>query len=442
MLLNSRLASAALSASLLALTCPAAADPASYCPADGICYQVGVPEGSAAASSGNIYLQLRAPTSYAWVALGTGTSMTGSNMFVLYADGAGNVTVSPRSGSGHVPPAYNADADLELLAGSGVDADAGTMTANVRCGNCESWSGGEMSLSSTSTDWIAAWQAGDPLDSADADATIERHDAHAGFTFDLSQAQVSSDANPYLTGDATSGGGSGSGSGNGDTAAGSGSSGAGAGAGAPWYLREIPTLEAAHGILMAIVMAVMYPLGSLLMPVFGKWWLHGAWQGVAWLAMWAGFAIGVVLAQRTGINFTTHHTNLGTAVVALFGVQPALGYLHHVQYVRSGGSRGAASHAHVWYGRALMVLGVVNGGLGLRLAGTGRGLVVAYAVVAAVVFAAYLAGAAFGEVRKARAARGSSVVDGRQEKRNGENGNRNFMIIFGWGEEARFRLSL
>ncbi|KAI1485115.1 hypothetical protein F5X96DRAFT_369013 [Biscogniauxia mediterranea] len=425
MLSNSRLASAALSASLLALTSPAAADPASYCPADGICYQVGVPESSAASSSGggNIYLQLRAPTSYAWVALGTGTSMTGSNMFVLYADGQGNVTVSPRSGSGHVPPAYNADADLELLAGSGVDDDAGTMTANVRCGNCESWSGGEMSLSSTSTDWIAAWQAGDPLDSADADATIERHDAHAGFTFDLTQAQVSSDANPYLTGDAAT-------SGSGD--AGSGSSGAGASAGAPWYLREIPALEAAHGILMAVVMAVMYPLGSLLMPVFGKWWLHGAWQAVAWLAMWAGFAIGVVLAQRTGINFTTHHTNLGTAVVALFGVQPALGYLHHVQYVRSGGSRrGAASHAHVWYGRALMVLGVVNGGLGLQLAGTGRGLVVAYAVVAAVVFAAYLAGAAFGEVRKARAARGSSsssVVDGssRQEKRrNGENGNGN-----------------
>ncbi|KAI0598252.1 hypothetical protein F4775DRAFT_592515 [Biscogniauxia sp. FL1348] len=412
MLSNSRLASAALSASLLALTslpARAGASPASYCPADDICYQVGVPSSSASSDSGgNIYLQLQAPTSYAWVALGTGTSMTGSNMFVLYADGTGNVTISPRSGTGHVAPSYNADADLELLAGSGVDEDTGLMTANVRCGNCESWSGGEMSLSSTSTDWIAAWRAGDPLDSTDTDASIQRHDEHASFTFDLTQAQVSSDANPYTTttGDTTSGG---------DTTAGSGS-GAGNSAGFPWYLREIPTLEAAHGILMAIVMVVMYPLGSLLMPVFGKWWLHGAWQVVAWLGMWAGFAIGVVLAQRTGINFTTHHTNLGTAVVALFGVQPALGYLHHMQYVRSG-SRGIVSHAHVWYGRALMVLGIVNGGLGLLLAGTGRSLVIAYSVVAAVVFAAYLAGAAFGEVRKARAAR-RAVVDGR-EKRNG-----------------------
>ncbi|KAI5926342.1 hypothetical protein F4810DRAFT_591419 [Camillea tinctor] len=408
MLTNSRLASAALS-TLLALTPLTTADPVSYCPADEICYQVGVPTSSAASGSGNIYLQLRAPTSYTWVALGTGSSMTGANMFVLYTSGSGsNVTISPRLGSGHVPPAYDSAADVELLDGSGVEA--GVMTANVRCGSCASWAGGSMSLSGSSTDWIAAWRAGGALASDDVQASIERHDAHDSFTFDLAQAQVDSDANPY-TGAASS---------EGDTAAGSGS-GAGAAAGAPWYLREIPALEAAHGIIMAVVMVVMFPLGSLLMPVFGKWWLHGAWQAVAWLAMWAGFAIGIVLAQRTGINFTTHHTNLGTAVVALFGVQPALGYLHHMHYVRAQ-SRGVVSHVHVWYGRALMILGIVNGGLGLLLAGSRHALVVAYAVVAAVVFVAYLAGAAFGEVKKARS--GGAVVNGR--KQNGasmENGN-------------------
>lgn len=64
--------------------------------------------------------------------------------------------------------------------------------------------------------------------------------------------------------------------------------------------------------------------------------------------------------------------------------------------------RGLVSYGHIWYGRILIVLGIINGGLGLQLAGAGRSLVIAYSVVAAVVFVAYVVGAVYGETKRKR----------------------------------------
>lgn len=50
-------------------------------------------------SSGNdIFLQLSGPESAGWVGTGIGTEMKGALIFVIYSDGNGNVTVSPRLG--------------------------------------------------------------------------------------------------------------------------------------------------------------------------------------------------------------------------------------------------------------------------------------------------------------------------------------------------------
>ncbi|KAI1430118.1 iron reductase domain protein [Xylaria sp. FL1777] len=398
-------ASAALSA--FTYSTFSAAGTVSQCPIDNVCYQVGVPEVSASSGTGNIYLQLRAPTTYTWVALGTGQQMSGANIFLMYADGAGNVTVSARKGTGHTEPQHQTNTQLELLAGSGIVDNGQTMLANVRCANCESWDGGSLSLTSTGANFIAAWKEGSALNSKSLEATITRHDSHDEFTFDLSKATIADDTNPFV--EASTGGsgdgntttpsnGSGSSSGSGsdsDSGSGSGS------AGAPSSLSEIPKFQAAHGIIMSIVMVVLYPLGSILMPLFGSWVLHAVWQIGSFLLMWAGFALGIVLTQRTGINFTEDHTILGTVVVALLGVQPIGGYVHHVYYVKYQ-KRGVVSYAHIWYGRILMVLGIVNGGLGLELASASHSLVIAYSVVAAVVFSAYIGGAIFGEVKRYR----------------------------------------
>ncbi|KAI0485193.1 iron reductase domain protein [Xylariaceae sp. FL0804] len=389
----SLIASATLCALALLSGAVVRAEPVTTCPADGICYRVGVPSASAASGDGgSIYLQLRAPANTTWAALGTGSMMAGANMFVMYADGAGNVTVSPRTGTGHVPPSPNTETRLQLLAGSGVVDNA--MVANVRCDNCASWNGGSMSLGSSSTNWIAAWKSGAAIDSTDVNAPISRHDAHKMFTINLQQAVIANDANPFA-GSAVGGTGE-------ATNPPSGNSGFGMGAGAvPWYIRSIHTIVRAHGIIMAIVMVALYPLGSMLMPLFGKWWLHAGWQVVAYLLMWAGFGLGVTAAKRTGLDFGPSHTRLGTVVVALFGLQPIGGYLHHLHYVKHQ-RRGVVSHVHIWYGRALMIMGITNGGLGLTLAHASKRFIIAYSVVAAVLFLAYIGAAVFGELKKRR----------------------------------------
>jgi hypothetical protein len=71
-------------------------------------------------------------------------------------------------------------------------------------------------------------------------------------------------------------------------------------------------------------------------------------------------------------------------------IQPFLGAIHHWVYVRKK-TRTALAPVHVWLGRILILLGMVNGGLGLRLADNTHGGKIAYGVVAGVCGTMYLA---------------------------------------------------
>jgi hypothetical protein len=104
---------------------------ASFCPKTDVCYKLNIPESTASSGSGDIFFQLSAPSSYEWVALGQGTSMSGSQIFVVYTSGDGNVTISPRLGVGEREPNFNSNAQVTLLEGSGVSN--GKMVANVKC---------------------------------------------------------------------------------------------------------------------------------------------------------------------------------------------------------------------------------------------------------------------------------------------------------------------
>ncbi|RYP87395.1 hypothetical protein DL769_000491 [Monosporascus sp. CRB-8-3] len=403
--MHNPLATAALSA--FAYSALTSAEPAVYCPpaVENVCYRVAVPETSASSGSGNIYIQLRAPTSYQWIGLGQGSSMTGANMFLLYADGAGNVTVSPRAGTGHVPPQEDPNTEIEVLAGSGVVEDSGVemMVANFRCGNCDSWAGGQMGLADTATSWIVAWREGPALNTADRDAAISRHDSVDRFTLDLTQTTVGEDSNPYVgeRGDGSEDPDSG---GNGSDGVGAPAGGSGAVTPGGDVAQGPGRIITAHWVIMFIVWLVLFPLGSALMPLFGNWIFHATWQSVTFVLMWVGFALGRVALNRFGGAGTTH-TNFGTVIVCLMVLQPIGGYMHHRHYLRHK-RRGAISHAHIWYGRALMVMGVVNGGLGIRWAsgGEARGssLMVAYTVVAAGMAVTYLGAKGFGVARRRR----------------------------------------
>ncbi len=86
------------------------------------------------------------------------------------------------------------------------------------------------------------------------------------------------------------------------------------------------------------------------------------------------------------------HPVLGTVIIALLLVQPVLGYVQHRIYVRRKEQRGTGwGIVHVWYGRVLILLAVINGGLGLQLSGNTVAGEIAYGVVAGVMGVLYLA---------------------------------------------------
>ncbi|PCD25429.1 hypothetical protein AU210_014536 [Fusarium oxysporum f. sp. radicis-cucumerinum] len=332
------------------------ASPASYCDASSskVCYSWALPS-----STSSLYIRLEAPTTYQWVALGTGSGMSGSTMLVIYQDGSGNVTLSTRKGHGHDMPIYQAMSGIKLVEGSGVSNN--TMVANIY------WK--DASIQGTA-DWISAWKKGSALDTSDASSEFAEHDGTDSFSVDLSKAIVSGTSNPFLnSSNTTPSDNSVSGGGGGEDHTGS-----------------------AHGVIMAVVFLVGFPIGSVLMPLLGKWLIHASWQIIAFIGMWIGFGIGKVAADRDGDWFHETHVVLGTIVCVSMIVQPVLGWMHHKNYVKHQ-RRTTISYGHIWYGRGIMIVGIVNGGIGLQLSGASAGLIAAYSVVGILVSAIYAAGA-------------------------------------------------
>ncbi|KAL3963958.1 hypothetical protein ACCO45_000962 [Purpureocillium lilacinum] len=374
-----RLASRTAWAAALALAVAGVhGEPTPYCPVEEVCFQFAVPEAAASSGSGNVYFQLKASSSVSWAGLGIGSQMSGATMFIMYANGKNNVTLSTRKGTGHVEPRYSRMTNVELLEGTGIIN--GSMIANVRC---------------------SGW--GSAMNEESPSASIVYHDSHNNFNVNLGMATINSDANPFVNSSSTPGGNNGGGNGDGNSGGNKGGNGGGgvivtgAGGGS-----STTTLINAHGILMTVVFVVGYPIGAMLSPFVSTWIIHATWQSLVFFAMWAGFGLGIVICSRIGFFFQNTHTQLGVFIVSLMGLQPIFGFLHHRHYLRNR-RRGIISYVHIWYGRSLMILGVVNGGLGLQLAGNPQPFVTVYIAVAAIVAAAYLAVSAFALFRKREA---------------------------------------
>lgn len=89
------------------------------------------------------------------------------------------------------------------------------------------------------------------------------------------------------------------------------------------------------------------------------------------------------------------------------------------------------SYVHLWWGRGLILLGVVNGGVGLQLSRARNGYIVAYSVIAAFMYVVY------GVVKGLRVIRNKkqapAVLGGKMSPRTGyaENGDEVPMADYG-----------
>lgn len=344
-------------------------------------YSIHVPNNTATTDSGSIYFQINATRSLQWVALGQGTQMAGANIFVVYSNAAGdNVTVSPRLGKGHVQPLFNPNAKISVMEGSGIDRD-GVMTANVRCDSCLHWDGGSMDPTDSGSPWIWAVKYGKPLNSDSPSATIQEHDEEGNQVVDLTKATGNNAANPFTELSSSS------------AVAASAATEKGKGGGDAASFNRMVT---AHAVLMVIAFVILYPFSALTLyffPTLGIMTTHAPLQVFNTCLVIAGMGLGISIAKDSD-QLDTYHPIIGLVVIScLLAFQPALGYLQH-RYFRKTGSKSLFAYTHRWLGRTLIVLGIINVGLGFRLSGIGdgnpTGAVIAYAVVAGVFALSYI----------------------------------------------------
>jgi hypothetical protein len=178
------------------------------------------------------------------------------------------------------------------------------------------------------------------------------------------------------------------------------------------------TIITAHAVLATLAFGFFFPVGGIMIRLAsfpGLWWVHGLFQIFGFLLYTAAFGIGIWMTK----NFYTlndAHPIIGIVLFALLAFQPLLGYLHHA-YFKKYNKRTIWSYGHIWFGRIAIILGIVNGGLGLQLAKKTRfmapseGAVIGYSVVAGFFGLAYILAAIFGERKRTR----SQTVSARAE---------------------------
>ncbi|KAF2849132.1 hypothetical protein T440DRAFT_499948 [Plenodomus tracheiphilus IPT5] len=188
------------------------------------------------------------------------------------------------------------------------------------------------------------------------------------------------------------------------------------------------TILLAHGILASLAFILFFPLGAILIRLSSTrytYLIHGTLQLLAYLIYTAAFGIGIWLLNHIPVNLLTHHHPIiGILVFVLLFFQPLLGMVHHVKF-RKYSKRTVWSYAHLWLGRLVITLGMVNGGLGLLLASeapgfTGfapsRGQIVAYGVVAGIMWVLWVVAAVAGERKRKRGFVRTRAVMGKKEE--------------------------
>ena len=315
-----------------------------------------------------------------WTAVGSGDSMTGSLMFILYGDPTSGERpiVSIRTATGHHQPTLLTrdqlgGGDLRVLRsdwvlGTTADTKASHFTTaivSLICYSCPLWPGqGKLSATTTSQPWIWAWNKDQAFDVYSYDAHLRMHAHHVGnggwgrFYVNMAQADQSAGASakhmpsvPVIRpGVAMLGTSEQPGALSGFT---------GLTAGASPALRW-------HAGLMALAFLALFPAGVVAMRSGARWafTVHWILQGVASAAVGGGMVAGLALQRE--IN-TTHQV-LGLVISGILGLQALLGWKHHVDYVRIQ-RRTWISHLHIWTGRSVMLGAQANLLLGLLLHG-------------------------------------------------------------------------
>lgn len=105
------------------------------------------------------------------------------------------------------------------------------------------------------------------------------------------------------------------------------------------------------------------------------------------------------------------HPIIGIVVFVALFFQPILGLVHHLLFKRHQ-TRTIWSHGHIWLGRLAITLGIINGGLGFQLANRpgSHSAMIAYSVIAGVMWLVWVAASIIGESRRRKTMAGAEPL--------------------------------
>lgn len=285
-----------------------------------------------------VMIQLTAPASFGWAAVGTGAHMEGSIMFIIYPSGVDNVvTLSVRQAKDH-NPVPTKDFQVSLLESSNKN---GIMSATVSWKGPERVLGGELDISAAKQALIWAVGPNQKIASTDSNFNIMKHQGNRGvIVADMAYAQNPSSVRPVLTGTKST------------------------------HIRPQPkvysNLVVIHALMLCAAFVIIFPLGVIGL----RWnWAHGfAWhwmfQALGLLGAFGG--MGVAIAHSIiGIvhdSFNEPHQLIGLGVCSLLILQAWFGYAQH-QRNKVYKEWTWASWWHVLFGRVLIYGGMVNAAL-------------------------------------------------------------------------------
>lgn len=163
----------------------------------------------------------------------------------------------------------------------------------------------------------------------------------------------------------------------------------------------------AHGVIASLAFVLLFPVGGILIRLFsfrGLIWVHAGLQAVTYVLYIVAFGLGIYMANTYNL-MDRAHVRIGIVLLVVLLAQPILGVVHHKMFKKHG-KRTVWSQVHIWLGRIIIPLGMINGGLGLELAANAStdGHVIAYAVCAAVMGVAYIVAIVLGERKRRKAA--------------------------------------
>ena len=159
-----------------------------------------------------------------------------------------------------------------------------------------------MDLSSPSSDWIYAYNDGDPLKSDDIYQHIDMHTMLGGFKLDLSKALVGSSLNPFTQGDKSSSSMPGQPTEDLDDSQDDHSKEDGHEHGHT-HVEGVGLAVWIHGLIMFLAFVIGFPAGAILIRVAsmrGLIWIHAGLQVASYVGVLLGLALGVYITRRGG----------------------------------------------------------------------------------------------------------------------------------------------